>query len=223
MSINPINTYEEAVELIHKVGILPLARLIPTHPSLVSVTPEKSWHTGTEFDPWRWRTRFAADGHAAYGKFLKKKAVFISRKIFPYVQEILGSERAISARYKDGMVTEPAVRLFDIIQEEPGVETRALRLKAGLQNKDSKKRYDHGINELQGSLDIVIAGVSEKKNRLGDISGWSSTSFQTAEQWMQENRIKRSQVGEEKAREKLYSHLEAVCQPEAITFLKKLL
>lgn len=223
MSINPINTYEEAVELIHEVGILPLAGLIPTHPSLVSVTPEQSWHTGTEFDPWRWRTRFAADGHAAYGKFLKKKAVFISRKIFPYVQEILGSKRTISERYKDGMVTEPAVRVFDIIQAEPGVETRALRLKAGLQNKESKKSYDYAINELQGSIDIVIAGVSEKRNRLGDISGWSSTSFQTAEQWMKEHGIEHSQLGKEEARKKLHSHLDTVWQPEAIAFLKKLL
>nr|WP_281365775.1 hypothetical protein [Paenibacillus frigoriresistens] len=38
MKEQKIHTYEEAVQLIHKVGILPLAPLIPDHPSLYQVT-----------------------------------------------------------------------------------------------------------------------------------------------------------------------------------------
>ncbi len=53
-----IHTYEEVIQLIERVGILPLASLIPEHPSLSSVTESRQWHSGTDQDPWSWRVRF---------------------------------------------------------------------------------------------------------------------------------------------------------------------
>lgn len=66
-------TFEDAAELVAHIGILPLAPLIPEHPSLKSLTREEDWHTDTELDPWQWRVRFPGEGQATYGKFLKKR------------------------------------------------------------------------------------------------------------------------------------------------------
>lgn len=60
-------------EIVAKIGILPLATLIPEHPSLNGLTKAENWHTGSELDPWSWRVRFPGEGLAGYGKFVKKK------------------------------------------------------------------------------------------------------------------------------------------------------
>ena len=77
MSQLKISSYEEAVQLINEVGFLPLSPLIPNHPSLYRNTLDEQWLTGTEADPWLWRTRLPSDGAAAYGKFIKKKRFFL--------------------------------------------------------------------------------------------------------------------------------------------------
>lgn len=53
-----VNSYDEAVQVIKQVGFLPLATLIPNHPSLGSITNSTNWHTGSSMDPWLWRVRF---------------------------------------------------------------------------------------------------------------------------------------------------------------------
>lgn len=216
-----INTYQEAIEVIKEVGILPLAGLVPNHPSLASITPEANWHTGSELDPWRWRTKFAVDGEAAYGKFLKKKAVLIAREWFPLVQAILGSKESMARRYEAGLVSHTAYQLYQLIQEEEGIETRALRTKAKLKDKESKKIYEQGITELQGSLDIVIAGVKPRTNELGEVNGWNSTSFQTTAYWMQEVGLEASPLSKEEAVEELIGRLKMVSTPEALRFFTK--
>jgi len=70
-----IHTYEEAIDVVKEVGLLPLSPLIKDYPSLVSITPLENWYTDTKQDPWSWRTKFSSEGVAAYGKFLKKKSV----------------------------------------------------------------------------------------------------------------------------------------------------
>lgn len=217
-----ITKYEEAVQVIQELGILPLSDLIPGYLSLVSITPKENWHTGSELDPWQWRTKFAAEGHAAYGKFLKKKAVLISRELFPYVQAVLGSSESMEERYESGIVSSAAYQLFQLISADEGIETRALRATAKMKDKEQKKTYDRGIQELQSSLDIVIAGVKERRNALGEVNGWKSTSFQTAEYWMRETGIEKISLNDEEARGKLLTHLEARSNAHLVNYLRKI-
>lgn len=46
-----VTTYGETAEVIAKLGILPLAALIPGHLSLNGLTKPENWHTGTDLDP----------------------------------------------------------------------------------------------------------------------------------------------------------------------------
>lgn len=68
-----VTTFEEMAEVVARLGIVPLAPLIPEHPSVNGLTLAENWHTDTELDPWRWRVRFPGEGLAGYGKFIKKK------------------------------------------------------------------------------------------------------------------------------------------------------
>jgi hypothetical protein len=218
-----VKTYEEAIKVIEEIGLLPLAPLIPDFPSLNSITSPDSWHSDTEFDPWIWRTRFSTDGVAGYGKFIKKKSVLVSRKLLPYVKKILGFEESIAERYFNGQVSKEAFKLFEIISQEEGIDTRALRIKGEFKEKDKKKIFENALLELQGTMDIVISGIQEKKNVDGEKNGWSSTAFETYDSWAIRNKIDIVELDKEEAKKYLIVHFLNVCSNDSVKKLEKIL
>ncbi|GIN86221.1 hypothetical protein J6TS2_26070 [Heyndrickxia sporothermodurans] len=217
-----VKTYEEAIKVIEEIGLLPLAPLIPDYPSLNSITSQSAWHSDTEFDPWIWRTKFSADGVAGYGKFIKKKSNLVSRKLLPYVKAVLGSNETVEERYYNGNVSKEALNLYEIISQEEGIDTRELRKKAGLKEKENKKLFDHALLELQGAMDIVISGIQEKKNADGEKNGWSSTAFETYDSWASRNNIEVIGADKEEARNYLIDHFSRICSNESLNKLKKI-
>ncbi|WP_438350835.1 AlkZ-related protein [Paenibacillus sp. FA6] len=133
-----IHTYEEATQLIQRVGILPLATIIPSHPSLGSVTDPNQWHTSSELDPRLWRARFPGDGTAAYGKILKKKVVLVSRDWYPHVLKVHGHIDKPDTRYKNGLLSKAALDVYQCIENNEGIDTRELRGRAGMKAKEMK-------------------------------------------------------------------------------------
>lgn len=219
-----VKTYEEAVKVVEEIGLLPLAPLVPDFPSLNSITSEESWHSGTEYDPWNWRTKFSSDGVAGYGKFMKKKSVLVSRQLLPYVKKVLGYNDAVEERYYNGNVSKEALHLYRIINQEEGIDTRALRTKADMREKEKKKIFEQALVELQGTMDIVISGIQEKRNEDGEKNGWSSTSFETYNSWAKRNQIESIGLDREEARKYLLTHFKNVCSNEtAVKKLEKIL
>lgn len=217
-----IHTYEEAVLVIKEVGLLPLAPLLPDYPSLDSITAKDQWHSGTEFDPWKWRTRFAVDGIAAYGKTIKKKSVFISKELLPLVKAVLGYTQSVEERYQNGLVSKDAFDLYTLINQEEGIDTRVLRAKSGMKDKDKKRAFDNGLVELQGSLDIVISGIKEKQNEFGEKNGWSSTAYETFEHWANKHQITNSHLSRQDAKKELINFFAASCTPETLKKIEKI-
>lgn len=218
-----IHTYEEAVQVINELGLLPLAPLFDDYPALNRITLEESWHTNSELDPWKWRTQFAAEGIAAYGKFMKKKAVFISRGLLPFVKIVLGSQESVQVRYEKGYVSRDALKLYTIISEEEGIDTRVLRAKADMKNKEQKKPFDQALLELQGSMDIVVSGTKEKQDANGEKNGWSSTSYETMKTWMTKNNIEELDIDKEEARKELIRHFSEISSEQALKKISKVL
>ncbi|MFC0416865.1 hypothetical protein ACFFHH_15615 [Cytobacillus solani] len=215
-----VKTYEEAVKVVEEVGLLPLAPLIPDFPSLNSITLEEAWHSGTEFDPWNWRTKFSAEGVAGYGKFMKKKSILVSRQLLPYVKKVLGYNDSVEERYYNGNVSKEALHLFRIISLEEGIDTRTLRTKADMREKEKKKIFENALVELQGTMDIVISGIQEKTDENGEKNGWSSTSFETYDSWAKRNQIELIEINREEAIDYLLTHFKNICTNE--TSVKKL-
>ncbi|WP_261301021.1 AlkZ-related protein [Paenibacillus andongensis] len=216
-----ISTYEDAVLLINEVGILPLAPLIPNHPSLYDNTLGEQWLTGTDADPWLWRTRLPRDGAAAYGKFIKKKPVLISRELFPWVKAILGSNLSIEVRYQQGLISKDTLVLYQQIREEEGIETRSLRLKARMHGKEMKKPFERSLLELQETMDIVISGAKESRIILDVNSAWKSSSFESTDHWMENVSILQTDIHVELAKKELKNCLTGKCSVEAMGFLNK--
>ncbi|WP_339148557.1 MULTISPECIES: hypothetical protein [unclassified Sutcliffiella] len=216
-----IHTYEEAVAVIKEVGLLPLAPLFDDYPSLGSITPKEAWHSDTDQDPWIWRTQFAADGVAAYGKFIRKKAVFLSKDLLPLVLAALASHETMEERYEKGEVSREALTLFDLISGNQGIDTRVLRAEAGMKEKDKKKAFDQTLLELQGNLDIVVSGTKEKQDESGEKNGWSSTSYETMEHWCKKNDIAASELNKEEAKKQLEQHFSRFTTAATMKKIKK--
>lgn len=214
-------TFEEAAKIVAEVGILPLATLIPEHPSLNGITKAENWHTGTELDPWSWRVRFPGEGLAGYGKFVKKKALLVSREWFPAFVAAVGNSKSIEDRYSEGIVSREAVTLMNIISEHQGIDTRVLRAEADMKAKEKKTAFDNAVTELQGSLDIVISGVKERLNAEGEKNGWNSTSFVTVRKWMEDNELSSFEGDREEAIAWIRSKMEATWSPAAIAWTSK--
>ncbi len=124
-------------------------------------------------------------------------------------------------RYSDGLIDSTVFILQQLIEEHPGIETRALRSQSDLKATDQKKQYDQAITELQASMDIVISGVKQRFNDNGDKNGWKSTSFETANHWMTNNHIDIHLDDPEAAKEKLLAWLRARMQSRGAELHKK--
>lgn len=213
-------SYEEVCQLIGQVGIVPLSGLIPDHPSLEGITLKEDWHSGSEQDPWLWRVRFPGEGIAAYGKLLKKKAIFISKDLFPYIQMILTEGKSMQEAFETGLISRTAFALYLLIEQEQGINTRSLRSEAGLKDKSDKKRFDDAVVELQERGYIVISGVSVKLNEQGEQSGWNSTSYETSEHWMGEKALS-DRVSLTDAKKHIAAYWDKALQPAARAFMFK--
>lgn len=221
MNSDKLETYEQAAALLAKIGLLPLAQLAPGHPSLVGLTASEQWHTDLDTDPWKWRVRFPATGAAAYGKFIKGKALLIDRDWFPLVLRAAADERSVDQRYKDGMLSKTAQLVYHAVKEHEGIDTRKLRTACGMQEKEDKKAFDKAVAELQSTWDIVISGIKEKRNDAGEVNGWSAAAYETTTHWMEAHGLEADTGTRAAAASELSGKLEQVCTAEAAAYFKK--
>lgn len=223
MSLYIANTFDEACDVVEHLGILPLSSFIPDHPSLASITLDAAWHTGTDTDPWLWRDRFASEGVAAYGRFFADKPLLISREMFPLARCLLSPNETVAERYASGIVGRPAIRIYDCIRENDGIDVRTLRMLTGMQHASDKRSFDRSLTDLQSTADIVISGISERLNEHGNKSGWNSTCYMLADRWMEQHGIAPVQYSREEAETNLYAWIEQRWKESAVRYLKRYL
>jgi len=218
-----VNTFEEACDVIDHLGILPLSSFIPDHASLVSITKDDAWHTGMDTDPWLWRDRFAGEGIAAYGRFLAGKPILISRQIFPLVKCALSLSEKVADRYAAGKLARSAIKIYECISANEGIDVKRLRMLTGMQQPSDKRAFDRSLIDLQGTTDIVISGISERLNEHGNKSGWNSTCYMLADRWMEHYGIAPLICTPEEAKKDLYSWIEKRWDENAVRYVKRYL
>ena len=214
-------TYEEASEVVEHLGILPLSSFIPGHPSLASITRPDAWHTGADTDPWLWRDRFAIEGIAAYGRFLGDKPLLISRAMFAVMRCLLAQAETVEERYAAGLLAKATLRIYNCVRENDDIDVRTLRTLTGMQHASDKSAFDRSLNELQNTAEVVISGISERLNPQGNKSGWNSTCYMLADNWMERHGIVKAQQPPAEAKTKLYAWIEPRWEERAVQYLKK--
>jgi len=172
-----VHTEAEALEFLNDVGLCLLfsAKEIEL-PSLWGALcggnhPVPDHHDDHELGlAWRWKDTLPVSGQVLYGKFLRKKPVFISLDLAPYVY-------ALSPNYGDptqdylldynaGRLSVEAKQVYEVLLEQGALPTSRLRQEAGLGAKASAGRFDRALAELQMDLRITKVAISDA-NRWG--------------------------------------------------------
>jgi len=159
-----------------------------------------------------------SEGSAAYGRFIGSRPILIARGVFPLVTCLLASPQTVKERYTAGLLARPTVQ---IIQDNHGIEVRALRKLAGMPAKADKHAFDHALVELQNTANVVISGVAENRNDQGHTSGWNGTCYMLAEHWMEEHGIKPLQLSPADAKTHLFAWLKLRWEEEAVVYLQR--
>jgi hypothetical protein len=77
------------------------------------------------------------------------------------------------------------------------------------------------LTDLQSTADIVISGISERLNEHGNKSGWNSTCYMLADNWMKLHGIASVLFTREEAKTKLYAWIEQRWNENAVRYLKR--
>ncbi|MFQ6058429.1 MAG: DNA glycosylase AlkZ-like family protein [Anaerolineae bacterium] len=118
---------------------------------------------------WRWKDTLPSQKRIFYGKILKGKATLISLALLPYfyaLSENYGDLDDYLLEYEDGLLSEEAKRIYEVLLERGASPTGVLRREAGLWGKSNMARFDRALVELQRGLKIAKVGISDA-NRWG--------------------------------------------------------
>ena len=176
-----LHSPEDLLELVLKVGFLPLfSNEIPGF-SVEEHTPAGDWWTDSASDPGAWRQVLAPNEFVAYGKFFDKKAGFVSREWFPRFANYRRDGYDYEGLYEDGKMTSRCKRILDVLElnenaEGLGLLSCDIRKRAALE-----KGFEGAMTELQMKTFLIMSDFRQKRNRRGELYGWHVAELMTPE------------------------------------------
>jgi hypothetical protein len=114
---------------------------------------------------WEWKDTLPARRAAIYGKFVRRKPVFVSRTLFPNLYALSGNYGEADdymERYKDGVLSEAAKRVCDALMEGGALATGELRKRAQMDGGRHGSLFTRALTELQMALLVTKGGISEE-------------------------------------------------------------
>jgi hypothetical protein len=172
-----VRTESEALSFLNDVGICLLfsAKGIEL-PSLWGALsgedrPLPKGHDNHELGlAWQWKDTLPVAGKVLYGKFLRKRPVFISLDLAPYFYALSPNygdlENDYLEDYRDGRLSVEAKQVYDALLEQGASPTSRLRQDAGLGGKSNATRFDRALADLQMDFRISKVAISDA-NRWG--------------------------------------------------------
>lgn len=166
-----INTPAEAVDFVNQVGMcllfsardIELPTLYGALCGLEKAPPVQ--HNERELGlAWQWKDDLPIAGEVLYGKFLKRKPVFISLSLAPAFYALSGSYGELDdfvELYKDAKLTAEARQVAEALFLQGALPTSELRRAARLAGQDNMTRFDRALAELQMKWQIVKTGISD--------------------------------------------------------------
>ena len=172
-----VSSEEEALGFLNDVGICSLfsAKGIEI-PSLWGALcgenrPVPRHHDSLELGlAWQWKDTLPIAGYVLYGKFLRKRPVFIALDLAPYFYALSPNygdpAEDYLQDYLDGRLSVEAKLVYETLLELGALPTSRLRREAGLAGKANATRFDRALAELQMDFRIVRVAISDA-NRWG--------------------------------------------------------
>ena len=176
-----LHTPKDLLELVRKIGFLPLfSNGIPGF-SVEEHTPPEDWWTDRPGDPWAWRQVLAPHDDVAYGKFFDRKAGFVSREWFPAFANYRRDGYDWEGMYQDGKLNSRCKRILDVLElngdaEGLGLLSCDIRRRAALE-----KGFEGALTDLQMKSFLLMSGFRRRRNKLGGEYGWHVAELETPE------------------------------------------
>jgi hypothetical protein len=172
-----VKTEEEALSFLNEVGLSSLFSAKGMElPSLWGAIcgenrPLPQHHDSRELGlAWQWKDTLPIAGSVLYGKFLRKRPVFISLDLAPHFYALspnygdLAEDYALD--YQDGRISVESKQVYETLLEMGALPTSRLRLEAGLPGKKNATRFEGALTDLQMDFRIVKVAISDA-NRWG--------------------------------------------------------
>ncbi len=119
---------------------------------------------------WAWKDSLPIAGKVLYGKFLRRKPVFISLDLAPFFYALSPNygnpAEEYLQDYLDGRLSVEAKQVYEVLLEEGALPTSRLRREAGLGGQANAPRFDRALAELQMDFRITKVAISDA-NRWG--------------------------------------------------------
>ncbi len=112
---------------------------------------------------WQWKDDLPIAGRVLYGKFLRRKPVFVSLELAPCLYALSGSYGEVDdfqELFKDGKLTAEARQVAEALLLHGALPTSELRRVARLAGAANAARFDRALAELQMKWQIVKVGIS---------------------------------------------------------------
>ena len=143
-------------------------------------------------DTWAWKGPVIQETGCAYGKFFEKKAAYVSREIFLDLANYRRDGYDFDSRYDDGLARFQDKQLYDLIDANAPVLSKALRETGGYaysgrwQKTEGKKGFDTSVNRLQEQCYVIISDFVYTLDKKGNKRGWGVAEYSTPEKTMGE-------------------------------------
>ncbi|HSR34874.1 MAG TPA: crosslink repair DNA glycosylase YcaQ family protein [Anaerolineae bacterium] len=172
-----VRTEDEALGFLNDVGLCLLFSAKDVElPSLWGALcgedrPLPNHHDSRELGlAWHWKDTLPVAGKVLYGKFLRKKPVFVSLDLAPYLYALSPNYGDLAEDYledyQDGRLSVEAKQVYEVLLEHGALPTSRLRREAGLGGKSNASRFDRALAELQMDFRITKVAISDA-NRWG--------------------------------------------------------
>jgi hypothetical protein len=119
---------------------------------------------------WHWKDTLPVAGLVLYGKYLRKKPVFVSLDLAPHFYALSPNygdpAEDYLLDYQDGRLSVEAKQVYEVLLNEGALPTSRLRREAGLSGKGNASRFDRALAELQMDFRIAKVAISDA-NRWG--------------------------------------------------------
>lgn len=176
-----------------------------------------------EDGPWEWKGPVLNETGCAYGKFLEKKAVYISKEWFPDFANYRRDGYDFDARYEDGLSYIGDKRLYDLIDCNAPILSRHLK-QLGNYRKGGNKGFDTIINRLQAQGYVVISDFRYMIDKNGNEYGWGVAEYSTPEHFMGDDfTSKVYQRTPEESYNRIIEHLQKILPDADEEAIKKIL
>lgn len=175
-----IRTKDELAAMIRDVGILPFfTNSVPGWSVEEHVAPEV-WFTDQE-GPWEWKGPLASEKVCAYGKLIRNRAAFISRKWFADLANWRRDGYDWEGFVDDGLAPYKDRLLMEYLEGHPFVLSKYAKRECGF-----SKGYDTVITRLQMQTYVLIPDFQYSLTKEGVPYGWGNAVLELSDRWLGE-------------------------------------